>query len=688
MTAGWMLACGTAASYGLDTCADAHAQRLSTSTKRSAIPAAMDDRMRCPAPAAAAGPEARSVTEVSKVTETDEVKIVHSRREAAMERHPPLPQRLWADRLVMALIVGATAWLSLELARGPGELAAVWIGNGVFTGWLLSRATRLWPGYVASGFAADFVAHVLVGDSALYSFAISVCDIVEVLIVAGIIRRLVPHVSDPRGWLRLGGIATASTLTACAVSGLFAAMLAASLRGGPFLSNLLGWFAAHVVGMVVVGTSTLVIHREGRKLFTAPGKRWGFAGGLLLLTVVAAAVFSSRYPVLFLTYPPLLLLAVQHRFVGVAVGVMLLAVVGSLATSMGHGPLSFVQGIGDSGRIALLQLYIAGGCLMTIPVALAMAERKRLTARLRESEHRYRMLADSSHDVVVRMRADGERLYVSPSARDMLGWEPAEMLGSRWDLVHPDDRDRQAEAMAGVIATGEARTDIYRVRHRDGHYVWIEAVTRPIPSDDRVGEFDIIYAGRNVSRRIAAEHALEESRSELERLARVDTLTGVANRHQFNERLTLALARLQRHEHPLALICLDVDHFKGINDTHGHAAGDAVLCVFAQRLLQNVRSIDLVARLGGDEFVVLVEDLAIPAAAETIARKLVEAMRVPICLEHGGKLMVTTSIGIAYAHSPTDATSLMSTADAALYAAKKAGRNRYCIMPMGGPLEC
>ena len=605
-----------------------------------------------------------------------------------MERHPPLPQRLWADRLVMASIVGATAWLSLQLARGPGELAAVWIGNGVLTGWLLSRATPLWPGYVASGFAADFVAHVLVGDSVLYSAAISSCDIVEVLIVASVIRRLVPHVSDPRGWLRLGGIATASTLTACAISGLLAAAFVAPLRGGSFLGNLLSWYAAHVVGMVVVGTSTLVIHREGRKLFAAPGKRWGFAGGLLLLAAVATAVFSSRFPVLFLTYPPLLLLAVQHRFVGVAVGVMLLAAAGSVATSMGYGPLSSVQGIGDSGRIALLQLYIAGGCLMTIPVALAMAERKRLTARLRESEHRYRMLADSSHDVVVRMRADGERLYVSPSARDMLGWDPAEMLGSRWDLVHPEDRDRQAEAMAGVIATGEARTDIYRVRHKDGHYVWIEAVTRPIPSDDREGEFDIIYAGRNVSRRIVAEHALEESRRELERLARVDTLTGVANRHQFNERLTLALARLQRHEHPLALICLDVDHFKGINDTHGHAAGDAVLCAFAQRLLQNVRSIDLVARLGGDEFVVLVEDVAIPEAAETIARKLVEAMRLPICLEDGGKLMVTTSIGIAYARSPTDATTLMSTADAALYAAKKAGRNRYCIMPMGGPLEC
>ncbi|HEY0660104.1 MAG TPA: diguanylate cyclase [Lysobacter sp.] len=576
----------------------------------------------------------------------------------------------------MSILVGITAWLSLTLALGPGELAAVWISNGLVTGWLLSRPTQLWPGYVGAGFAAELAARLLSGDQLLHAATIGTCNIIEVLIVAGVVRRLVPDVGDPKRWLRLGGIATVSTLVACAVSGLIAATFAKAAYGSAFLTNLLTWYASHVVGMVMIATTTLVAHREGLGLLIAPGRRWSFVGSMLLLAAVSIGVFNFRYPVLFLAYPPLLMVAFRYRFAGVVVGISLLTVIGSIATVLGRGPLWIIEDIGTSGRIALLQIYIAGGCLMTIPVALAMAERKRLTDRVRDSEQRYRMLADYSHDVIVRMRANGERLYVSPSARDMLGWEPAEMLGSRWEMVHPDDRERQAQAMAAVIASGEPRTEVYRVRHKLGHHVWVEVVTRPIPSADEPGAMDIIYAGRDISRRVVAEQALEASRLELEKLARVDTLTGLANRRQFDERFSLALLRLRRHGLPIALMYLDVDHFKRINDSFGHAAGDAVLRTFAQRLLACTRASDLVSRLGGDEFVVLIEDAELPFAAEIIARKLIAAMGAEITVETS-TLQVTTSIGIAYASEPTEAATLMAAADAALYDAKKAGRNTY-----------
>ena len=309
-----------------------------------------------------------------------------------------------------------------------------------------------------------------------------------------------------------------------------------------------------------------------------------------------------------------------------------------------------------------------------------MAKRKRLSAGIRQSELRYRMLADYSHDVIVRMRPDGERLYVSPSSRDILGWAPSEMLGSRWDLIHPEDRELQKQIMEEVIATGEPRTAIYRTQHKDGHYVWIEAVTRPIPSTDRDG-MDIIYTGRDISRRMAAEAALAESRKELERMARVDALTDLANRRQFEERLELALLRQRRQGMGLALMYLDVDHFKHINDTWGHAAGDIVLRAFAGRLTHCVRATDLVARLGGDEFVVLIEDASLPDDAETIARKLLTEMRHGIDID-GTALMASTSIGIAYAEAPTQAATLLATADAALYEAKQAGRNTWRIRPI------
>ena len=579
----------------------------------------------------------------------------------------------------MALLIGAAGWMFRSIALVPGEIAAVWVSNGIFVGWLLSRPTGVWPGYMAAGLGADFVARWLSGG-VFPGAALSAFDLVEVMIVAGTVRRLVPDVGNPRQWLVLGRIATGSTLLACAVSGVLAAAVVAATSGVAFLPTFLTWYSAHVVGMVIVATFTLVAHREGIGVIDVPGRRWHFAGSMLLLALVSGALFlQSSYPLLFLAYPPLLWTVFQHRFAGVVVGVSLLAVIGSVATAFGHGPLSLIDDASDTERIVLLQLFIGTACLMTFPVALAMAERARMMSRLRASELRYRMLADYSHDVVVRMRADGQRLYVSPSAKDILGWEPGEMIGARWDLVHPDDRAKQRQVMREVIASGNPDTSIYRVRHKDGHYVWIEAVTRPIPSADREGVMDIIYSGRNVSRRVAAEQALQASQRELEAMARVDSLTGLANRRQFDERLALALTRSRRRRQAIALMYMDIDHFKQVNDGHGHAAGDVVLRVFGQRLAACVRSGDVAARLGGDEFVVLVEDATAPADAEAIARKVITNMADGISFDRT-ILHVTTSIGIAFCSDTSAAQALTSAADAALYAAKEAGRNTWRLV--------
>lgn len=599
---------------------------------------------------------------------------------ASTARSVRTPEKLWQDAVFVAGLIGILGWLSVTFSRGPGELAAVWFGNGILVGWLLSRPTALWPFYVTGGFLADFVARLLSGSPLPHALFIAMSNLVEVLIVAIAVRRRVADISDPKHWMVLGAIATGGTLAACAISGLMAATVNTVFGGGAFAASYLTWYAAHVVGMVICATTTLVVHREGRRLVLAPGRGWSFVFTALLIVVVSVGVFSARYPILFLVYPPLLWAAFRFRFPGVALGIVLVTLIGTVATAMDKGPITLIEGLGTSGHIALLQLYIAGACVMTIPVALVMAERKRLNASTRESELRYRMLADYSHDVIVRMRPDGERLYVSPSSRDILGWAPAEMLGARWELIHPEDRTLQQQVMEEVITTGEPRTAIYRVQHKDGHYVWIEAVTRPIPSTDREG-MDIIYTGRDISRRMAAEAALAESRRELERMARVDALTDLANRRQFEERLELALMRQRRQGSAVALMYLDVDHFKHINDTWGHAAGDIVLRVFAGRLVHCVRATDLVARLGGDEFVVLIEDASLPDAAEVIARKLLTEMRHGIDIDSTA-LMATTSIGIGYAETPTDAATLLATADAALYEAKQAGRNTWRIRPV------
>lgn len=228
--------------------------------------------------------------------------------------------------------------MSLTLSRGPGELASVWISNGIFVGWLLSRRTRLWSSYVVVGLVADVMGRLASGSFAPQAIANGLSDFIEVLVVAGAVLRLVPDVGDPKHWIGLGGIAAGSTLVACAMSGVVGASVAARLHDTGFGTNFIAWYAAHVVGMVVFATSTLVVHRGGRKLLSAPGRQRSYVACMLLIAVAGTAVCLPPYPVLFMAYPPLLLGAFKYRFAGVAVGVLLLACIGSVATAFGHGP--------------------------------------------------------------------------------------------------------------------------------------------------------------------------------------------------------------------------------------------------------------------------------------------------------------------------------------------------------------
>jgi diguanylate cyclase (GGDEF)-like protein len=168
----------------------------------------------------------------------------------------------------------------------------------------------------------------------------------------------------------------------------------------------------------------------------------------------------------------------------------------------------------------------------------------------------------------------------------------------------------------------------------------------------------------------------------LHALAHTDTLTGLPNRRHFEGALR-GSGRNTRAGRGTALLYLDVDHFKRINDRHGHAVGDAVLVEFAQRLRTAVRATDLVSRLAGDEFTVLLNDVTGPADVELVAYKILAAMRLPFALG-ALVLQVGASIGAALADQPDPAPArLLDTADRALYAAKEAGRGTYAMLRLG-----
>ncbi len=173
---------------------------------------------------------------------------------------------------------------------------------------------------------------------------------------------------------------------------------------------------------------------------------------------------------------------------------------------------------------------------------------------------------------------------------------------------------------------------------------------------------------------------LQETQARLELLARVDTLTGLPNRRQFDERMAQVMGRTRRTRQPMAVMYLDIDHFKSINDAFGHPVGDAVLCEFARRLEGCVRTTDTVARLAGDEFVILLEGIDGGAEAGLIAAKVVARIRVPFNMA-GVPLAVTASVGVAtYEGAAQTAAEMLALADRALYRAKKLGRDRYALV--------
>jgi diguanylate cyclase (GGDEF)-like protein len=171
---------------------------------------------------------------------------------------------------------------------------------------------------------------------------------------------------------------------------------------------------------------------------------------------------------------------------------------------------------------------------------------------------------------------------------------------------------------------------------------------------------------------------VKEVEEQLLQLARIDTLTGIANRRMFGESLHHALDRARRSGRPLALAYLDIDRFKRINDTHGHGVGDEVLKEFARRLTVGVRATDTPARLSGDEFVVILEEIGGRVEAERIAAKIVDAMRTPFRTS-AGLVQASTSVGVALSVPQQSQEQLLAAADSALYAAKGKGRNGYAF---------
>jgi diguanylate cyclase (GGDEF)-like protein/PAS domain S-box-containing protein len=329
----------------------------------------------------------------------------------------------------------------------------------------------------------------------------------------------------------------------------------------------------------------------------------------------------------------------------------------SMATAAERRAMDDIVGSFLCGGLLLVLIVVGFERLRSHRVALEAEQ-----GALRASEERFRALVQNGSDIITVVAPDGTVLYKAPSVTSALGHHPCLVEGSNMGvIVHPDDLPR----FRALCASGNHAGEGLRLSHADG--TWRDCEARATPLTDRAG---VVLNIRDISEHKALER-------ELRYQAFHDSLTGLANRALFSDRVEHALARQRRGGEPLAVLLVDLDDFKSTNDTLGHGAGDRLLAEVATRLRGAVRAPDTVARLGGDEFVVLVEDPA-HGSPESVAERILEAFRPPIVLERQRLVVVSASIGVAVATPGTvNANELLRDADVAMYVAKAEGKGRW-----------
>ena len=316
----------------------------------------------------------------------------------------------------------------------------------------------------------------------------------------------------------------------------------------------------------------------------------------------------------------------------------------------------------------------------TIWIVEDISERKRAEQKLHQLLLHQQAILDNA-SVGILFTCNGLIQHCNPRFEEQLGYARGKLLGQTADVFFDSSDDyRRFGALIGADLTAGKRVEIeWRNRRLDGSLVWLRVLARALPQTgaDKI----TIWITEDIEQRKATEAQLAAAHAELQQRATYlslhDALTGLPNRQLLQERLQLALAQAERERQHLALLCLDLDNFKHINDTLGHACGDALLQQVAQRLQLCLRQTDTLSRQGGDEFVLLLTDLKDNQAATPVLAKLMASMEQPFVLE-GHELALTCSIGVAlYPDDGRDFDTLLRKADMALYRAKDLGRNSH-----------
>lgn len=577
---------------------------------------------------------------------------------------------LWA-----ALAGGAGYFLlafgTIMLASDGNSISAIWPPNALLLAIIMPIGMARWPLFFATAFLGNILGSYVAFGSLLAPALYGGANLAEVFIAGLLLQRRKTRVNPLEN---VGSVIRFAIYAgiAAALSGLAGAATANHIHGQPYWNAFSTWFFANALGLLIFTPLFLgILSGEMSRWLREMNRVERIEAAAIFLFVILCGLFTflvAGYPMLFVMTAPVMLATFRLGQFGTKISLIIAAVIGVICTMYGFGPIAAM--IDDRSEQALfMQFYLAVMLVSSLPVSAELNARRVLARRLAKSEASLRLLASESADALVRLDDQGRCIQTSGATTMLLGVDSRELVGHELAML-VDERDGPALAEAFLEALTNPGTVSYcECRPRDRDDDWLECTIRALIDQDG-HSYGAIGAIRDITIRKQRELSLS-------RAASTDSLTGAFNHAAFMAHLDRALAYLSAPN--LALIMIDIDHFKRVNDRHGHPAGDRVLVELHARLRALVRDHDAIGRLGGDEIAILLD-----GTAEELALSIAEAICVqiaarPIMFRDKEPLRISISCGVAQAYPGMSREELMRRADDALYEAKGSGRNRVVI---------
>ena len=599
----------------------------------------------------------------------------------------------WLGQIgLVAAVYYATARLGLAVPFLKGNVTPVWPPSGIALAALFLYGRRLWPGVAIGALLVNGLSPVPL----LSACGMAMGNTLEAVAGAYLLGRVVrfrPSLARVPDVVALVGLAAMASTTVSATIGVASLWFGGVVPAAAVWPTWQVWWVGDALGVVVVA-SLLLTWAGKQTVRTRSRSALEKAAGGLALLIVTMVVFANPSSYVYLVFPLLGWAAVRFGPRGATTATAVVAAIAVTYTSRGLGP--FAHGT-TTDSLWVLDTFIGVMALTGLVLAAVVAERDRARDELHDAnaglDLRVREQTAELRDEGVRLE-EAQRLarlgsWAWDIAADVVTWsdEMYRLFGLEaqsgavtyqgfLERVHPEDRAMVDESVTATYRTGEPFTFEHRIIRPDGSLLWLRA--NGGAELNEVGSVvRMVGTGQDVTDQKQAEESLEHQ-------AGHDSLTGLPNRTLLADRLHQALARRERRPSTIAVLFIDVDRFKWLNDSLGHAAGDRLLIEVATRLRGAVRPGDTVARFGGDEFVVLCEDLDDELHVTALAQRLGKVMAAPFLLD-GHQIAPTLSIGVAFASASGDETAdaLLRDADAAMYRAKEGGRDRYEIFDAG-----